>query len=81
MHVAISQKVPIVAMYGPSIPKLYGPYTKDAIIVTAQPPCMGCKDGMKHKCDHSDKNNCMTRLTVDQVVEAAEKLLSEHEKK
>lgn len=78
MHVAISQKVPIVAMYGPSIPKLYGPYTKDAIIVTAQPPCMGCKDGMKHKCDHADKNNCMTRLTVDQVVEAAEKLLGEH---
>ena len=29
MHVAISQKVPIVAMYGPSNPKLYGPYTKD----------------------------------------------------
>ena len=51
MHVAISQKVPIVAMYGPSNPKLYGPYTKDAVIVTAQPPCQGCADGMKHSCD------------------------------
>lgn len=75
MHVAISQKVPIVAMYGPSLPKLYGPYTKKAVIVKAEPPCMGCKDGMKHKCDHPDKNNCMTRLTVDQVIAAAEGML------
>ena len=75
MHVAISQKVPIVAMYGPSLTKLYGPYTKDAIIVRAEPPCDGCRNGMKHKCDHKDKNNCMTRLTVQQVVDAAEKML------
>ena len=72
MHVAISQKVPIVAMYGPSSPKLYGPYTKDATIVTAVPPCMGCASGMKHKCNDMQ---CMTRLTVEQVVEAAEKML------
>ena len=75
MHVAISQKVPIVAMYGPSSPKLYGPYTKDATIVTALPPCPGCADGMKHKC--SDMQ-CMTRLTVEQVVQAAEAMLAKH---
>ena len=75
MHVAISQKVPIVAMYGPSSPKLYGPYTKDAAIVTAVPPCPGCADGMKHKC--SDMQ-CMTRLTVQQVVQAAEDMLKKH---
>lgn len=73
MHVAISQKVPIVAMYGPSSPKLYGPYTDEAIIVTAQPPCLGCADGMKHKCDDMQ---CMTRLTVEQVVQSAEAMLA-----
>lgn len=75
MHVAISQKVPIVAMYGPSSPKLYGPYTKDATVVTAVPPCLGCSGGMKHKCDDMQ---CMTRLTVAQVIEAAEKMLSKN---
>lgn len=75
MHVAISQKVPIVAMYGPSNPKLYGPYTKDAVIVIAQPPCLGCAGGMKHKCDDMQ---CMTRLTVTQVIEAAEEMLEKH---
>lgn len=72
MHVAISQKVPIVAMYGPSNPKLYGPYTDAAAIVAAQPPCEGCADGMKHSCDDMQ---CMTRMTVEQVVTAAEKML------
>lgn len=75
MHVAISQKVPIVAMYGPSSPKLYGPYTEDALIITAEPPCLGCAGGMKHKCDDMQ---CMTRLTVEQVAAAAEKMLEEH---
>lgn len=74
MHVAISQKVPIVAMYGPSSPKLYGPYTEDALIVMAEPPCLGCAGGMKHKCDDMQ---CMTRLTVEQVAAAAEKMLKE----
>lgn len=73
MHVAISQKVPIVAMYGPSHPDLYGPYTDNAAIVTAVPPCQGCAAAMKHKC--SDMQ-CMTRLTVEQVVEAAQAMLA-----
>lgn len=73
MHVAISQKVPVVAMYGPSNPKLYGPYTKDAVIVTAQPPCQGCADGMKHSCDDLQ---CMNRMTVEQVVKAADTMLN-----
>ena len=73
MHVAISQKVPIVAMYGPSHPDLYGPYTDLATIVMADPPCNGCADGMKHHCDDMQ---CMTRLTVDQVLAACDYWLS-----
>ena len=72
MHVAISQDIPVVALYGPSSVKLYGPYTKNAIVVTANPPCMGCAGGMKRKCDDMQ---CMTRLTVEQVVEAVDKML------
>lgn len=72
MHVAISQQVPVVALYGPSHIDLYGPYTKKATVVTAVPPCAGCAKGMKHECDDMQ---CMTRLTVEQVLEAVEKWL------
>lgn len=71
MHVAISQRVPIVAMYGPSHPDLYGPYTDKATIVTAIPPCPGCAAGMKHHCDDKRYNmRCMKDLTVQQVLDA-----------
>ena len=71
MHVAISQRVPIVAMYGPSHPDLYGPYTDKATIVTAIPPCPGCAGGMKHHCDDKRYNlRCMKDLTVRQVLDA-----------
>lgn len=76
MHVAISQRVPIVAMYGPSHPDLYGPYTEMATIVTAEPPCPGCAAGMKHHCDDPRYNlRCMKDLTVAQVLAACDKWL------
>lgn len=80
MHVAISQRVPIIAMYGPSHPELYGPYTERATIVTAQPPCPGCAAGMKHHCDDPRYNmRCMKELTVEQVLTACEQWLTKEE--
>lgn len=77
MHVAISQQIPIVALYGPSHIDLYGPYTEKATVVRAIPPCTGCAKAMRHKCDDMQ---CMKRLTVEQVLAAAEKWLHNDEK-
>lgn len=33
MHMAVSQQVPIVALYGPSNPNFFGPYTENAIVL------------------------------------------------
>lgn len=73
MYVAVSQNVPVVALYGSSSTKIYGPYTDNAVVVTANPPCMGCAGKMKHTCDNMQ---CMKNLTVEQVVEVAEKMLA-----
>lgn len=73
MHVAITQKVPIVALYGPSNPKLYGPYTRLATVVTAEPPCPDCGLQMKHTCSSL---RCMKDLSVEQVLQAAERWLN-----
>ena len=73
MYVAVSQNVPVVALYGSSSSKIYSPYTDNAVVVTANPPCMGCAGKMKHTCDNMQ---CMKNLTVEQVVEAAEKMLA-----
>lgn len=72
MHVAVSQRVPVVAVFGPSVPELYGPYTPDATVVRAEPPCTGCAAEPKKECGDMQ---CLTRLSVDQVLRAvAERL-------
>lgn len=77
MHVAITQKVPLVALYGPSNPKLYGPYTELATVVTAEPPCPDCGLQMKHSCSHL---RCMNELTVEQVLKAVQQWLQKYPK-
>ena len=75
MHVAISQGVPIVALYGPSKPELYGPYKAEkAIIVTGQPPCEGCQKAMKHVCPDM---KCMYNISSQQVISAVDDMLAE----
>ena len=73
MHIAVSQKTPLVALYGPSKPELYGPYVfSGATVVQADPLCMGCKDRMKHKCNDM---RCMNDLTTRQVLDATYRTL------
>lgn len=75
MHLAISQKVPIVALYGPSKPELYGPYkAQKSIVVRANPMCLDCREHMKHVC--SDMR-CMNNISVQDVIKATEQMLLE----
>ena len=68
MHIAVSQKTPLVALYGPSKPELYGPYAfSESTVVQAEPLCMGCNVRMKHQCNDM---RCMNDLTTQQVLDA-----------
>lgn len=48
MHVGVSQGVPIVALYGPSNPALYGPFTENAVVLESM--------------DHYDVNKNMKQV-------------------
>ena len=76
MHVAISQKVPVVALYGPSKTELYGPYMANALVVRAEPPCDRCSDRMKHRCKDM---SCMRNITVAQVNKAVDSMIAGRE--
>ncbi|MDR2006940.1 MAG: glycosyltransferase family 9 protein [Acidaminococcales bacterium] len=72
MHLAVSQKVPLLAFYGPSKPELYGPYKAEgAIVLRAEPICPGCRDRMKHQCPDM---RCMTGITAERAAAAADRL-------
>ncbi len=69
MHVAAALGVPLVAIFGPTDHATTSPYAQKAYIVRNHIECAPCK---LRKCptDHQ----CMSGITVDQVVEAALKL-------
>jgi len=64
MHVAVAQKAPVVAIFGPSNVVSFAPYDKRAIIVTA--PDITCRPCGIHQCDH---HSCMKGIKPEVVLD------------
>lgn len=75
MHVAISQHVPIVALYGPSNPMFYGPYKAHAIVLESMESYEIGKS-MKQIIKEG-KYKGLSVISEQAVIEAAETLLDE----
>jgi len=81
MHIAAAAGAPVVAIFGPSNPDAWGPWTADAdasIVVRASEACQPCtyvgfQIGRREGCETRD---CMLAVTPDMVLRAAESLLS-----
>ncbi|MDI6784997.1 MAG: lipopolysaccharide heptosyltransferase II, partial [bacterium] len=69
MHIAAAVSIPIIALVGPTNPAVDGPYGNNAIVIRKDLSCSFCR---KKKCRTLE---CMERITVDEVVSAAENLL------
>lgn len=62
MHIAVSQKVPVLTIFGPSNPVRYAPYQqKDAVIVSDR-SCLACG---KHQCPGHE---CMEDITAEKII-------------
>ena len=75
MHVAISQGVPIIALYGPSNPFFYGPYQAKSIVLESMDHYEIGKS-MKQVIKEG-KYKGISVITEEQVIKAAETLLQE----
>jgi len=76
-HIAAGLGVPVVTVFGPTVPSQgFSPYTDRARVVEAALPCRPCG---KHGADLCPLGtlDCMNRITVDDVVTAALELLGE----
>ncbi|MEW6097349.1 MAG: glycosyltransferase family 9 protein [bacterium] len=74
MHIACAVKTKVVALFGPGVVELWSPWLKESVVVHSQVQCQGCnKIGHFYKCK---ENICMSRISVAQVLNAVEKLLS-----
>jgi len=74
LHIAAAMGTPVVALFGPSGEKTWGPWRVAHRIVTSDHPCRPCgNDG----CGGGKVSECLTTLPVDDVLRAAQQLLAD----
>ena len=74
VHIASALAIPVVGLYGPNTPRLYGPWGENGIALSARFSCSPCITNFNAKintCRHpSGSGACMMALSVEQVYEA-----------
>jgi heptosyltransferase-2 len=70
MHMAAAAGIPVVALFGPTDERKWGPWGRDHIVLSRRLACHPCKP---HKCG---KNDCMELIGVDEAFGAVEKQIS-----
>ena len=73
MHLAVAMGTPVIALFGPTEPKLTGPYGKQHQVIISSTKCRPC---FKRKCDLAP---CMKAITLEEVWEAAKIMLRKKE--
>ena len=74
MHIASAMGTPVVALFGPSGEKEWGPWRTPHRVVTSDHPCRPCgNDG----CGGGKVSECLTELPVERIHSAVNELLAE----
>jgi lipopolysaccharide heptosyltransferase I len=74
MHIAAAVGTPVIAIFGPTDPTLTGPYGKQHVVLRSGIPCSPC---MKDHCTHMPRMECMQKVTVEQVLQAAQPFIEQ----
>jgi lipopolysaccharide heptosyltransferase II len=65
MHLAAAAGIPTAAFFGPTDPKLNGPWKTPALVLTRETECAPCyKDGYFPRCDHRP---CLAEITPEEA--------------
>lgn len=71
VHIASSLSIPVVGLYGPNTPLLYGPWSGKSISFYKKLTCSPCitnYNAKLNKCRHPDgQGACMRQISVDEV--------------
>jgi len=69
LHIAVSQRTPVVALFNPANPAITGPYSIPHVIVMSNVDCPGCRGGSP------ESHICLASVTVDEVHDGVLRML------
>jgi ADP-heptose:LPS heptosyltransferase len=67
VHIASAMGTPVVGLYGPNTPFLYGPLGDNDLVFYSELPCSPCLCNITSKLSDCRKAVCMESITVDAV--------------
>ena len=70
MHMAVAVGAPVVALFGPSDPRMYGPYSENSMALWQDVGCNPCLQ-QGHWDSACRRFRCIEAVTVDEVWQAA----------
>jgi len=75
LHIAHSQGVKTISIFGPVDERVYGPYprTKNSIVLFSERPCRPCYK--QFKMPSCDTRECLEDVSVDRVFEVVKKII------
>jgi lipopolysaccharide heptosyltransferase II len=79
LHLAVSVGAPTLHLFGPADPRLFGPWSADAsrhLVLQSDCACAPC-GRLDYTPAELPAHRCMERISVEQVLTAAERMLSQ----
>lgn len=73
MHIAAAMGTPVIGLFGPSDPRMWGPAGQNHVIFYKGIDCRPCFPG---GCRRGEQN-CMRLITLDEVMSAVERMLEQ----
>ncbi len=74
-HFASLTSIPIVTLFGPETPALFGPVSEGAISLSAGLPCSPCVSAQNNRLSACKNNLCMQAISVERVFQEVTRLL------
>lgn len=71
MHIAAAVQTPVVGLFGPTNPRMWGPWGKSHEIIWKQVDCTPC---WRNDCQRGNLN-CMQQISIEEVWESVKKVL------
>lgn len=75
VHFASTTEVPILALFGPETPKIFGPMSPNAKVIFLELACSPCISVFNHKDSPCTDNQCLKKISVAMVIQEAQKIL------
>jgi len=75
VHFASTTDIPILSLFGPETPRIFGPMSPNAKVISMELACSPCISVFNQKKSSCNDNQCMKQISVQMVLSEAQKIL------